>query len=275
MGPFAKYHGNGNDFIIFAQQEKALPLSIYQNYAPALCDRHKGIGADGILVLTQTFYGLDLKVINQDATIAYNCGNGLRCAARWYFDSSLNKEEKYMQISLGSNFYNCSRVDEQIFVEMGEAQLKYDGEVYFKSCDKLAKYYSANLGNKHKIFIFDSLYSYYSYGDKLVAETQDYLVNWQEYNLGFVFREGENYYSWVFERGVGFTQSCGSGACVAAAALSMGHSQDYQHELLVRQPGGLIWVNVRVLENNTDYARFMLGQKADARAVFCGNLMRL
>jgi diaminopimelate epimerase len=259
---FAKYHGNANDFIIFMTQTKEQMLLYVKNNASQLCDRYRGIGADGILVLSATDYGLDMSVINKDGSEAKNCGNGLRCAARWYFDR--NEEKSEITISLGQVHYLCSKVGDHIFVPMGEAQL-----VSLDTIISHAKAYKINLQNNHIVFVFHNLVINH---EIILEEVRHKIKNWHDYNIGLLTIRENNFYSRVFERGVGFTYSCGSGACAAAAALSMGYSQDHVHELMLSQPGGPLWVRVQILENKGDNARFMLGQRGEAQAIFRGNL---
>jgi diaminopimelate epimerase len=84
---FEKWHGCRNDFIILrlTEADGEVVLNSLSRQAPVLCDRHSGIGADGLLVLwTQSRQQIEpthLTIINSDGSIAQNCGNGLRCAA--------------------------------------------------------------------------------------------------------------------------------------------------------------------------------------------------
>ena len=91
---FTKYEAAGNDFIVVDAQEDAGLVDFCMQHASQLCDRHFGIGADGILMITRTISGLEVSdidaamhVINSDGSIAAMCGNGIRCIARHLYES--------------------------------------------------------------------------------------------------------------------------------------------------------------------------------------------
>ena len=268
IGRFAKYHGNGNDFIIIDQSTKPKALSKLMSMAPSICDRHRGVGADGILCLSQTQEGLHLVVINSDGSLAQNCGNGLRCAARWYFDAHIH--ETKININLASKNYSCELKGENIMVHMGECNIRRLENMRFDEPDLEAQCFKAELGNTHLVLIFNQ--PNVDLNLKLLRQVKKYFPDAQEHNLGLVTWGSEGYRSRVYERGVGFTQSCGSGACAAAAALSMGFEQGHMHNLVLSQPGGSIWVDVHVLENKSSHARFMLTLAGGAQAIFLGVL---
>src|SRR5580704_9645361 len=74
---FLKYHGKGNDFIIFDMAKDGFSLPWYIDNAKRLCDRHHGIGADGIILLMHYQDHYRMTMINADGSLANNCGNGL------------------------------------------------------------------------------------------------------------------------------------------------------------------------------------------------------
>ena len=76
---FAKYEGLGNDFVIISGPAVA---AISTAAARALCDRHRGVGADGVLLVTGTPDAPSMRVINADGSEPEMCGNGLRCIAK-------------------------------------------------------------------------------------------------------------------------------------------------------------------------------------------------
>lgn len=266
IGQFAKYHGNGNDFIIINHTDKSPDLSKLISLSKSLCDRHRGIGADGILVLSPTSEGLHMVVINSDGSLAQNCGNGLRCAARWYFDTHNNKRE--VSIYLASKNYLCVLEGENISVQIGLCHVERLKNMNFGVLE--AQCFKAQLGNNHLVFIFAK--PDLDLNLKLVTQVQKEFPDAHEYNLGFVTPCTQGYYSRVFERGVGFTKSCGSGACAAGAALSMGYEQGQERNLELSQPGGPIWVDAHVLENKGCHARFLLKLAGPAQAIFLGVL---
>ena len=90
---FSKMQAAGNDFIIVNNLENKFEYS-FKLLAKFLCDRHFGVGADGVLILdngTKTKYRM--RVFNQDGTEAEMCGNGIRCFAKYLYEKNIMKKE--------------------------------------------------------------------------------------------------------------------------------------------------------------------------------------
>lgn len=93
---FAKVHGLGNDFVIINCMDEATAIGpdAYASVAIKLCDRHFGIGADGILlVLPSKEADICMRIINSDGSEAEMCGNGIRCFARYVYETGIVKKE--------------------------------------------------------------------------------------------------------------------------------------------------------------------------------------
>ena len=87
---FSKYHGLGNDFIIFDGINQRINIDHIQGIASALCDRHYGIGADGIIiVLESSLCDSRMTIFNSDGSSPEMCGNGLRCFASFCYEHKL------------------------------------------------------------------------------------------------------------------------------------------------------------------------------------------
>ncbi len=82
--PFDKYHGLGNDFLVI--DARRLDLASLRAAAPQLCDRHRGVGGDGLLLLLRSEPRPAMRVINADGSVPEMCGNGLRCFVQWLDD---------------------------------------------------------------------------------------------------------------------------------------------------------------------------------------------
>lgn len=261
---FAKYHGNGNDFIIVVHDE-AEQASVHLR-ASTLCDRHRGIGADGLVLLSPMSDHLSMRVINADGSEAKNCGNGLRCAARFYFNQNPHVER--IAIKLGGNLYPCKKQGDQIEVGMGTCTVVKKDELYFSTVGAKAQVFAASIGNEHVIFWFNEQGSVCDVNG-LVLEAKMKFAHWQHYNLGFVFAENaRSLASFVYERGVGLTQSCGTSA-VAAACASALSAQIESGEFIIGQPGGIISVSVRCIKAGPE-AIYAVVQAGAAEAVFQG-----
>ena len=93
---FTKVHGLGNDFIILNgfDEEEYIPSKLYRELAVKLCDRHFGIGADGMmLVLPSARADIRMRIINSDGSEAEMCGNGIRCFARYVYEKGIVRKE--------------------------------------------------------------------------------------------------------------------------------------------------------------------------------------
>jgi len=108
--PLEKWHGAGNDFIIVEDVE------IVPAFVRFICDRHRGVGADGLLVLSASnIADIKMEIFNQDGSKASMCGNGIRCAAAY-----LGKD--YSRIEVSDNVLECSVEGNSVTVEMGSVQ---------------------------------------------------------------------------------------------------------------------------------------------------------
>src|SRR3970040_2061338 len=100
---FAKYHGSGNDFLIFDDWEKTFPSSD-QQYIQLLCERQKGIGADGLLLLPPSRKAdFRMRIFNSDGLEAKMCGNGLRCLV----DFAHRQGRAHRTVEIGDRVASC------------------------------------------------------------------------------------------------------------------------------------------------------------------------
>lgn len=90
---FHKYHGTGNDFILF-ESSKPLEDILTSSKIKELCDRHIGIGADGLILLSRhPQYDFEMKFYNPDGKLTSLCGNGSRCAVNYALEKGLTKSK--------------------------------------------------------------------------------------------------------------------------------------------------------------------------------------
>lgn len=253
---FTKYQGNGNDFVIFEADAKSKDLS---HIAQKICDRHRGIGADGLILLSKE-KDWHMVLYNADGSLAQNCGNGLRCVALYIFDKT---GEQQVSISFAGKNYLCKKVGELISVEMGVAQVQKLPAIDLK-CGQ-AQVAKASIGNDHVVVFFDK-----PINPKEAFLEIKQVLSIEDVNVGILFAEGQDYFSVVFERGVGFTESCATGACVAASFLAVLNPSLVTKNIMIRQPGGEIEVNNVKLEQVGEVHMFKITQTAAASAVFTG-----
>ncbi|HXW60942.1 MAG TPA: diaminopimelate epimerase [Myxococcota bacterium] len=257
---FAKYHGNGNDFIIFDALKGPSLLWLVKN-AGILCDRHRGIGADGIISLSLQEDCFHMSVINADGTLAKNCGNGLRCAALHIFKTLGIAKSK---IELFERIFFCTYQDGKISVEMGDCQVTPSDDLVHKLGP--VKTAMVAMGNQHQVLFFpEPVYQYDSVVSDIISHRD------HEDNIGFVFEQGSgSFFSMVYERGVGFTNSCGSGACAAACFLAVLFPEKISQEMVITQPGGELKIKVALKNRSSTSTTFTVLQVGEAEEVFTG-----
>ncbi len=228
---FAKLHGLGNDFVLLDLREGGAPLP--RERAIALCDRHRGIGADGVLTLLP---GQRMLIQNSDGSVPEMCGNGARCAALWIAtDRCTRPGSGVVPLLTDAGPRPCtvtasSATAGLVEVDMGVAEIS--------APRRLGEFEAlpVSMGNPHRV-IFAAPALAASAGEKLCRE--------ENANIEFALRAGpQRYEVGVFERGAGLTQACGTGACaVAAAAVARGEAVRGS-PIAVRLPGGELALTV-------------------------------
>ncbi len=120
---FSKYHGAGNDFILFRQEDLLdLPLAVL---ARAVCHRHYGIGADGIMVASPSQVAdIKMTIINADGSLAEMCGNGIRCFSRYVHEEGLIEKTTFSVETdagiLAADIVKVDRAEYAVRISMGK-----------------------------------------------------------------------------------------------------------------------------------------------------------
>ena len=228
---FDKYQGLGNHFILL--EDPHPPIT--PDDAKALCDRHFGIGADGVLII-----GTDppsMILINADGSRPEMCGNGLRCVAQYLRDME-RVTQRAFSIQTDAGPYAVELCDTSVRVAMPFPTLSPTRQV---DSPWGALYGTpANTGNPHLV-LFDwpdvDL-------DVLGRHIQNDPLFPAGINVSFA-QLGESITLRVWERGVGLTMACGTGACATAAVVrAQGKCTD--NPLTINLPGGKLsfeWTN--------------------------------
>ena len=253
MLPFAKYEGLGNDFIV-VDAERAAGLGPAQ--AIALCDRHRGVGADGVLLVDTRGARPSMRVINADGSVPEMCGNGIRCVAMYLHRSGTGA---VMLIDTDAGPHACdvrsgtpgaggaaqvtvamrpgTLVPERIPVlastPMIDAPFEIEGQTLHLT--------AVSMGNPHAVS-FDDVGERRLVLGPAVGRDRRFP---QGVNVGFARQLGSAQLELaVFERGSGWTQACGTGACAAAiAAVETGRARRGA-PIEVRLPGGALSIAV-------------------------------
>ena len=210
---FTKMHGVGNDFIILDPEEVAgrdLP-----DLARKACDRHFGVGADGILIPAPSEVA-DLKMVylNSDGSPSEMCGNGIRCLARYAKDRGL-VEGAALTVETGAGVKKVVlSADGSSCVDMGAPE--FGSEVEIRSF----RFLRVSMGNPHAVALLGSEEEVEALDLKEIGPPveSDPLFP-EKTNVEFVYVRGENEIRMrIWERGAGETLASGSGSCAAAVA---------------------------------------------------------
>lgn len=216
---FIKMHGLGNDFVIINNIDNKLPLQ----HIPIseLGNRHFGIGFDQLLVLEKAkdaaFF---CRIFNADGSEAEQCGNGLRCVARYVLDEGLIKNSEFSIATLAGTFpvkVNSERVE----IFLGIPQILNKALNLPISKPEIIATIVA-LGNPHAIINLDEIEQFDITKTGAAISTHPYFN--KGINVGFMqILNNECIQLRTYERGSGETFACGSNACAAVAAgISLG-----------------------------------------------------
>lgn len=206
---FLKGHGTGNDFVLLPD-----PVDLDPRLISAICDRRLGIGADGVLAVVATgsepAYFMDYR--NADGSLAEMCGNGVRVFARYLVDAGLVPGGTF-EVATRAGARRVVVETEVVRVQMGRFQRLPATSVVVEGAELPAV--GVSMGNPHLVVRVSDVTE-----AGPLAEAP--LVTGSEYprgaNVEFVAVSGPGQLRMrVHERGVGETQSCGTGACAAAA----------------------------------------------------------
>ncbi len=219
--PFAKYEGLGNDFVVLESARWPAVLCT-QDLARALCDRHRGIGGDGILWLEPRDDGsLGLVILNADGSRPEMCGNGVRCVAVHELLAGRVERGGTVRVATDAGLRTatvCARDalgGAVIEVDMGRVTVTPEPVILAPG----ARAYVVSVGNPHAVVfddvaetrVMDVVHAAGARGDVWPAGVNVEFARRDEGDAGARVR--------VHERGVGWTQACGTGACAVAAAM--------------------------------------------------------
>lgn len=255
-----KMHGCGNDFVFIDYEEFLKSGLSIDKLALELCDRHFGVGADG-LIIPVPYNGDDADIkwhyYNSDGTSAQMCGNGMRCFARYVFDKGLVNKKSFSVKTLAGIKRPEILDDGNIKVNMGapileEDQIPFNGECKIGNFD----IYPVSMGNPHCVIFTDNdtLEMAQTYGPEL--EKHPYFP--QKTNVEFVKIISKNEIEMsVYERGCGITLACGTGACASVVACILNNLTE--NTVKVNLPGGALTVEWQGLTTNTQKDVFLIG----------------
>ncbi|MDF2565758.1 MAG: Diaminopimelate epimerase [Massilibacillus sp.] len=229
---FSKWHGIGNDFVIVDGRKEQ--IDDYNQAAIEICDRHFGVGADGlVMILPSEIADFKMRIFNSDGSEAEMCGNATRCIARYLYEQKLTTKTKIVietkagMIKPEIIFKNGNF--ETVKVDMGEPILAAEDipvagfgkeQVVHKELTVLDKTYQitcVSMGNPHCVIFVEDINAVELEKIGPMIETQPMFP--KKINVEFVEVKSKDHLRMrVWERGAGITLACGTGSCATIVA---------------------------------------------------------
>lgn len=255
---FWKMEGTGNDFIFFdgfTEEGQAFVATLTPARIQQICNRHFGIGGDGIIVLSRGNNApLWMRYWNADGTIAEMCGNGLRCTMHFarmrghhiQFQNTVELPTGDMVVTVTPLTDDTYRVDmpRPIF-ERSMIPMTGEGDAHEKiEIDgKRWEGFGVNVGNPH--FVIPVEESTEKLATTIGSQIEVHPLFPKKTNVEFAqILSRSEAKLWVWERGVGITLACGSGATATAAALVKADKLDADFPIAIHLPGGVLKLEV-------------------------------
>jgi diaminopimelate epimerase len=269
---FRKYHGLGNDFILLDGLTRPLPVDhlVDPSIARRLCDRHRGVGADGLLLLLPPISAeahAQMRIINADGSEAEMCGNGIRCAAAALHDHIVeHRGRTLLSFDTGAGLLRCELtfspegLVNAVRVDMGrpvvEGPVELDDPT-LASLDNLLRIHliedltastlrpvAVSMGNPHLIMFPQTDHDLRDLATALGPALERAPSAPNRTNVEFARWHESELELWVWERGCGITEACGTGACATAVAAVVAGRHPAGAPLRICLPGGTLTVEV-------------------------------
>jgi len=231
---FWKMHGLGNDYVVIDNREEKISGKQAAELAKRLCERRLSVGADGLLLVSNSKAGdVKMRIFNADGSEAEMCGNGMRCFAKYCYENSVVKKNEFsvetlsgiknvlltlqhgevsaVKVDMGSPNWERSSLP---MVGQGTCineNLEVDGKVFKVTC--------LSMGNPQCIIFVDKADDFPV--EEIGPKVENHKAFPKRTNVGFV--QVLNPYELkvrVWERGCGETLACGTGSCAAVAAAN-------------------------------------------------------
>ncbi|MEM8780145.1 MAG: diaminopimelate epimerase [Cyanobacteria bacterium P01_G01_bin.49] len=252
---FTKYHGLGNDFILIDNRSSSTPL-VSPEQAIQMCDRHFGIGADGVIFALPGDKESDytMRIFNSDGSEPQMCGNGIRCLAHFIAELEDNKTvgKTYRIQTLAGIMIPRLEAEGQVRVDMGNPFLlakeipttlvKADEKVINQPLEVAGQSWlvtCVSMGNPHCITFVDKVAKIEL--EKIGPQFEHHSVFPERTNTEFIEVVQPDYLKMrVWERGAGITLACGTGACASVVAGVLTGNCD--RLCTVELPGGCLTI---------------------------------
>ncbi|UOE60973.1 diaminopimelate epimerase [Priestia filamentosa] len=268
---FTKMHALGNNYIYVDMFKEQIEEERLASLAVSVSDIYKGIGSDGmILICPSEVAPVKMRIFNNDGSEGRNCGNGLRCVAKYAYENGIVEAEQFAIETLSGIVQAYVHIDrgivEEVTINMGQPRLSREqipmkGESAESIVNEKATFAgqeynitAVSMGNPHVIFYVDHI-------EEAPLTTLGPIVEKDErfpegVNVEFVevVNEKEVHFR-VWERGSGITQACGTGACAAVVSSVLNDKLERDVPVVVHLAGGDL-----TIEWKSDGDVFMKGE---------------
>lgn len=256
---FTKMHALGNNYIYVNMFEEQIEEGKLPQLAKEVSNVYTGIGSDGLILICPSDHApVKMRIFNSDGSEGKNCGNGLRCVAKYAFENKLTDEKEFAIETLSGLVHaKLTTAEDKVIsvtIDMGQPklhrseipmqgtpetnvineQLEFDGQKYHAT--------AVSMGNPHLIFYVDSIEEaqVLTLGPRV---EKDPLFP-ESINVEFVEVASENEIHFrVWERGSGVTQACGTGACAAVVSSVLNGYTRRGADTTVHLAGGDLLIN--------------------------------
>ncbi|WP_339233573.1 diaminopimelate epimerase [Oceanobacillus sp. FSL W7-1281] len=253
--PFTKMHGLGNNYIYIDLFQTELPENRLSELAINMSNQNTGIGSDGMILIHPAGKAdVGMRIFNKDGSEGMNCGNGLRCTAKYAYETGIvDKKEFTIQTKANIVWATVKENNEQkvneVTIDMGAPILQREqipmlGEAGttvinepFEVADKTLHVTAVSMGNPHVITMVDAI-------DDAPLTTLGPVIEKDErfpegVNTEFIeVVSDEEIHFRVWERGSGVTEACGTGACAAVVAATLNKKVTKGKKIVVHLAGG-------------------------------------
>ncbi|WP_153727196.1 diaminopimelate epimerase [Salinibacillus xinjiangensis] len=251
-------HGLGNNYIYVNTFEVNLPEEDLAKIAIDVSNVYTGIGSDGLILITPSDQAdVGMRIFNKDGSEGKNCGNGLRCVAKYAYEHQIVNETSF-KIETKAGLVEAhvevkSDIVQSITVDMGMPEL-VRSKIPMKGPEQqkvVAEPFSVegvdlrltavSMGNPHAVFMVDDIEKspLYELGPKISTDERFP----EGVNCEFIEVLNPNELNFrVWERGSGVTQACGTGACAAVVASILNGYSPKTEDVCVHLSGGDLWI---------------------------------
>ncbi|GAA0588508.1 diaminopimelate epimerase [Virgibacillus siamensis] len=257
--PYTKMHGLGNNYIYIDLFHFDMDEKFFPEVARQVSNVNTGIGSDGMIVIHPTDAAdVGMRIFNKDGSEGMNCGNGLRCVAKYVVEKGIIEAEHF-NIQTRANVVeavvqSANGIVEEVTINMGAPILQRslipmvgtDVENVvaesFAVAERTLEVTAVSMGNPHAIFFVDTIAEapLHELGPVITDDSRFP----DQVNVEFVEVVSSKELNFrVWERGSGITQACGTGACASVVASVLNGKSERGNEVTVHLSGGDLVIN--------------------------------